>query len=124
MGHMGPLETQKGGRDPPQGTKKEVQGPSGAPFLSLFGPILNVFQYHSRPPFDYAELCSHQYPTTKIETIRRDKRANEQTNEGANERTNKRTKNQTKNQTSDQPNERAHERRNEHTNDRMNERNN
>ena len=70
-GHMGPKEAQEGGPAPPRGPKTEVQEPSGASLLSLLGPILDVFQYHSRPPFDYAELCSHQYPTTKNERIRR-----------------------------------------------------
>ena len=71
---MGPHWTQRSPRgrsSSPRGPKTEVQEPSGASFLSLLGPILDVFQYHSRPPFDYAELCLHQYPTTKNERIRR-----------------------------------------------------
>ena len=70
-GHSGPKEAQEGGPAPPQGPKTEVQEPFGASFLFLLGPIWDVFQYHSRPPFDYAELCLKQYQTTTNERIRR-----------------------------------------------------
>ena len=58
---MGPKETQKGGPGPPKDPRTEVQGPSRAQFSSFGESNLDVFQYHSRPPFDYAELCSLQY---------------------------------------------------------------
>ena len=82
--HMGPKEAQKGGPGPPGDPKMDVRGPSRAPFESLLEPSLDVFQYHSRPPFDYAELCPHYYPKTTNERIRRrrrDKRTNEQADE-------------------------------------------
>ena len=56
---MGPKEAQKGGPGPPGDPKMEVQGASGPPFSLLLEPSLDVFQYHSRPTFDYAELCPH-----------------------------------------------------------------
>ena len=46
-GHYGPhgtLRNPKRRSRPPRGTKRDVQGPSRAPFLSLLGTIFNVFQ--------------------------------------------------------------------------------
>ena len=103
-----------------KGPKRKVSAPTWDPkrgpgsLWALLAHILYVFRYHSRPPFYYAETCSHQYPRTKNEKIRRrkDKRTNERTNTRINEQTN------------EQADERTKERRNQHTNERRNERNN
>jgi len=120
VGPQGSQRDPKGSSSPSQEPKTEVHEPSGASFLSLWGPILNDFQYHSRPSCDYAELCSHQYPRTENERIRRrrrDKRTNKRTNEQTNEASNKKRK-QTKNQTNDHTNETTNKGTNERTNER------
>ena len=121
-----PRGPQKGGPGPPGDPKMEVREPSGAQFSSLLEASLDVFQYYSRHPFDYAELCSHLYPTTKKnkKRRRRDKPTNKRMNEQANELTNKRTNERTNERLDERSNKRAHEQTNEQTARRTNRRTN
>ena len=72
-GHIGPKEAQEGGPAPPGDPKRRSRSPPGHHFYhfwDLFWMFSNIIHDLLSTTL-YAELCLHQYPTTKNERIRR-----------------------------------------------------
>ena len=87
-GHMGSKTTQKGGRDPPRGSKGEVQGTFWGIIFIVFWtyPVFVMFfniihDLHAAMP----KLEEEEEATNKRTNKRRKERTNKQTKEGSNE---------------------------------------